>query len=347
MSHRLSALTLFGLLLLAFSSGATATRAQGHSIRGKVRSSSGYNLPRITVDLQTGNGALIQQTVTNNEGDFFFSGLSENSYAVAVSAPDFNPASERVEFFRATNADSPGETRTIEITLNAKDGVRLPRPGLNFAQNVPKAARAAFESGVKLSRENRVPEAIAAYENAIKIFPDYFDARFVLANQFIQQNNFAGAIAQLEETRRINARDDRIYHSFGIVMMRQGKYAVAARIFSEAARLSPSDPQYLILEGTALVEQAATIDPKTSPAAAAERNFVLTKAEESLLKAHQLSRKKLAEVHRQLARLYEKKGERARAADELEQYLRKSPDLKNAAAIRDAIKKLRAPAANP
>ena len=58
-----------------------------------------------------------------------------------------------------------------------------------------------------------------------------------------------------------------------------------------------------------------------------------------------MSGKKLAAVHLQLARLYEKRGDRARAAAELEQYLRQSPDDKKATEIREAIKKLRAPLA--
>ena len=65
-------------------------------------------------------------------------------------------------------------------------------------------------------------------------------------------------------------------------------------------------------------------------------------AETILARAHQVSGKKLAAVHLQLARLYEKRGDRNRAAGELEQYL-KSPEAKNSAAIRDAIRKLRAP----
>jgi regulator of sirC expression with transglutaminase-like and TPR domain len=60
-----------------------------------------------------------------------------------------------------------------------------------------------------------------------------------------------------------------------------------------------------------------------------------------LQRAYELSGKKLAEVHLQLARLYEKKGDRTRAANELEQYVRQSPDDKRATEIREAIKKLR------
>jgi hypothetical protein len=122
--------------------------------------------------------------------------------------------------------------------------------------------------------------------------------------------------------------------------MQQRKFAVAARIFAEAARLSPSDPQYPLLAGTALIEQAMLIDP----AKTGERDYAFNEAEKSLARAYQLSNRKLAAVHLQLARLHEKRGDRARAADELEQYLRQTPDPKNAPAIREAIKTLRAPA---
>ena len=82
------------------------------------------------------------------------------------------------------------------------------------------------------------------------------------------------------------------------------------------------------------------------PAKTEERNYALTEAEKSLARAYQLSERKLAAVHLQLARLHERRGDRARAADELEQYLRQSPDLKNAPAIREAIKTLRTPASD-
>ncbi|HKQ52917.1 MAG TPA: tetratricopeptide repeat protein, partial [Pyrinomonadaceae bacterium] len=173
---------------------------------------------------------------------------------------------------------------------------------------------------------------------------DYFDARFVLASEFARTGRFDEAIKHLDEARRVNPKDDRVYDLFARIMMEQRKYAVAARIFSEAARLNPTDPQYPLSQGAALIEQASAIDPNRSQAAKDERAFALDEAEKALNRAATLSNKKSAEVHRQLARLYEKKGDRARAADELEQYLRKTPGAKNAEAIREAIKKLREPA---
>lgn len=343
MKHRVSAPTVFILALFFLAccaAVAPAARAQGHSIRGKVRTSAGFNVPRVTVNLESGSGALIDQTIANNEGDFFFGNLSDTSYVVTVSAPDYNPASERVEFVRSVGPGEPGETRAIELTLTGRGGVRPPRAGLNFAQNVPRAARDAYESSLKLAKEGRAPESLAALREAIRVFPDYFDARFLLAGEYVKQGKLPEAILELNEAQRINPKDDRVWHAFGGVLMQQRKYAVAARVFAEAARLSPSDPQYLLLQATALIEQAASIDP----AKAEERNYAFAEAEKSLARADEVSGRKLAAVHLQRARLYERRGERARAADELERYLRQSPELKNAAAIRDAIKTLRTPA---
>lgn len=337
MKYRATVLTAFSLILLG--SFASATYAQGHSIRGKIRNSLGANVGRVSIMLEK-NGAMVDQTVANNEGDFHFSGLTETSYTVVISAPDYNPTSEQVDFVRATSNDQPGETRTVEIVLVARGGVRPPRAGLSFVQDIPKAARTAFESGLKFARENHIPEAVSAYESAINIFPDYFDAHFVLANELAKQGKFPEAIKHLDAARRVNPKDDRIYDLFARVMMQQRKYAVAARIYAEAALLNPGEPQYLLAQGTALVEQASSIDSSQSKAAADERIFAFAEAEKTLLVALRLN-KKLAEVHLQLARLYEKRGERPRAADELEQYLRKAPSAKNADAIRQAIKTLR------
>lgn len=343
MRFRPAIVMLACFVVLVFCAAAPARAQGGHNIRGKVRNAAGVNVSRATVTLEH-NGAMVDQTVANNEGDFSFTSLTETSYTVIASAPDYTPASESVDFVRPTGPNEAGESRTVEITLTAKGGVRPPRAGLNFAQNVPGKARDAFESGIKFTRENKSAEAVAAYENAIKIFPDYFDAHFVLASELAREGKFDDAIKHLDEARRINPKDDRVYDLFARVMRQQHKYAVAARIYAEAGRLNPNEPQYLVLQAASLIDQGMTIDPAQSKAAADERAFAFEEAAKALDRADQLSNHKLAEVHLQRARLYEKKGERARAADELEQYLRKSPDAKNAAALRQAIKTLREPA---
>jgi tetratricopeptide (TPR) repeat protein len=218
-----------------------AALAQGHTIRGKVRNAAGVNVSRTSVTLER-NGAMVDQTVTNNEGDFTFSGLTDTSYTVVLSPPDYNPVSESVDFVRSTASNEPGEVRTVEITLVMKTGFRTARPGINFVQNIPAPALAAYETGLKHAREKRVAEAIASYQNAIKLFPNYFNAHLILANELAKQGKFQEAIASLDAARTANPKDDRVYDLFARVMMQQRKYAMAARIYAEAARLNPAEP---------------------------------------------------------------------------------------------------------
>jgi tetratricopeptide (TPR) repeat protein len=336
------AATLFFLLL---ASAHAALAQNGNSIRGKVRDSRGNNVPRVTVELQTGNGASVGQTTANNEGDFFFCCLNGISYVVVIRSAEYAPASEAVEFVNRAGADAPGELRTVELTLLPNGGARPGRaPGrVSVSQNVPAPAREAFERGMKLSREGKAADAEAAVLEAVAAFPDYFDARLWLANELIRTQRLDAAVPHLEVARRVSPTDERVYLLFGNLLVLKKNYPVAAAVFAEAARLSPTDPQPLFQRGMSLVEYAARIDAAASKKASDERRGALDDAEKALNEAYRLSDKKLSAALLQLARVYEKRGERARAADELEQYLRQNPDAPNAPALRDAVKSLRAP----
>lgn len=335
---------MLGLLLLnAINAGAQP----GHSIRGKVHNARGVYLSQISVDLQNGTGSLISQTVTNNEGDFYFSELVGSSYLVIISSPDYVAASERVDFVRKVGAGEPGETRALDITLQPKTATRATAPGTTFVQDVPPAARSALVRALQLSKQGKAQLALALLREALKIFPDYFDARFALGNEMLKANQLDEAITQLEQARRINPKDGRVYETFGLVLMRQRKYAVAAAVFGEAARLNPLDPQPPLLRAISLIEYAALLNPKADRALEQERRDVFIEAESNLTKAFELSGRRLPGVYLQRARIYEKRGERARAAAELEHYLQESPDAANADAIRQAIRQLREPDAQP
>jgi len=302
-------------------------------------------MSQLMVEVETGNGQPVETTVTNNEGDFSVSGLTGTSYIIVIRHPDYEPVSEHVDFIRTTGPDDPGEQRTVQITLLPKAGTNVIPPNRTVpAQNLPKAAREALERAMKLAKENKSTDAVAALQEAIKIYPDYFDAHLLLGGEYLKMEKLNDAIAAFEQARKINPKDDRVYRGFGQVLMVQKNYPLASQVFAEAARLNPSDPGILLMHATALIEHAIVINPAASKEAAAERENSLAMAEKSLAKAFEMSGKKLAAVHLQMARLYERKGDRARAADEIEKYLKMAPDDKKADAYRAAIKTLRSPA---
>jgi len=73
----------------------------------------------------------------------------------------------------------------------------------------------------------------------------------------------------------------------------------------------------------------------------ADRIQLLNQADRALAQALNLSDHKMKPDGPTLALFYEMKGEPERAASELEAYLKKSPDARNAAALKSEIKRLR------
>lgn len=328
-------------LLLYIPLAAGASTLEGRSIRGHVRTGAGVDMPWIIVDLLTSNGASAGLAVTNNEGAFSFDGLNGTSYVIAITVADYEPVKERVDFSGRSERDMPAETLSVEIKLTPRSNASPPHPRPAFTQNVPEAARAVYDRAMRMGRAGKKQVANVLMQEAVRMFPAYFDAHFALSSEMLMAGRFNDAIVELDLARTINPNDDRVYQLFGVTLIGLKRYDLAAAIFAEAFHLNQTEPLHLLMRGSALIDYASTIDPAASKSAAIERYDALNEAEKSLTRAYNLSDKQLAAVHLQMALLDEMKGENARAADELEQYLLKNPTSKNADAIRDRIQKLR------
>jgi Tfp pilus assembly protein PilF len=314
------------LVALVVLFAATAARGQttdGNLIIGKVRAESGRPLANLIVELQTGNGAPVTVTVTSNEGDYAFSGLTGASFVIVVNDPGYQPVSERVELTRSGNS-RPGESVHVDIVLVPKKNASGSAAGSVFHQEVPEPALQAYRRGVRLIAEQKRDEGVNALREAIGIFPQYFDAHFALGLELFRVKRYQESIEELERARVVNPRDGRLYQTFGLVLFQQKNYAMSARVFEEATRLDPTNAQAFLMLGASLIETGN-----------------LDGAERGLKRADQVSSHSIPIVHIHLARVYEKRGDRRRAAEELEEYLRKNPRADNAPAIREAIKKLK------
>lgn len=317
---------------------------QERAIRGRAQTSDGASAAWIIARLLNARGEPVSLAVTNNAGEFSFSSLREMRYLIVISAPGHQTATEKINFAggRANPVDADGVS-VVNITLSPERAGRAPIARPVFTQNVPAAARDAFERAMKFGRGGRRQVASTLVQEAIRIFPDYFDARFALSSELVKAGRYAEAIVELEHAIRINPQDDRVYQSFGLIMLKQGKYEVAAAVFAEAARLNESESLHPLMRAEALIDYASTIETGGAPQATIVIQDAFNEAEKDLNLAGAKSRNGLAAVHFQLARLYQKRGERARAADELDQYLLANPSAKNADEIRDVIRTLRTP----
>jgi len=295
----------------------------GNVLIGKVRSHTGQTIANVMVQLESGNGVIVAQTVTSNEGDYAFSELTGASFILVVNDIQHEPFIERIEFTRQ-GSTRPGETLRFDITLSPKSRTGAERAGVIFHQDVPEAALKAYQIGLKLLSELKAEDGIAALNEATRLFPGYFDAHLALGLEMFRLHRYDDSIKELDKARIVNPRDSRLYHAFGLVLYEQKKYPMAVRVFEVSEQLDPRNAEAHLMRGAALIDTGQ-----------------LHEAEAELNNADRLSSRKLALVHIQLARLYEKRGERGRAAGELERYLRQKPNAENAQAIRAAVAKLR------
>ena len=325
------------LLLLACSSLAYA---QGTNVlEGKVVTPSGTQ-PTSPVRVKlTYNGRAINETFTDLSGHFSFPGLNRGNYQLTAEGDGIN--FETTTVYAEVSAFGAPTSFTQDIQLRPIRHKPVAQPGVvnAFSQSVPEAAKQALTLGVKLAGEGKTEAAIENFRNAIKLFPDYFDAHLQLGNIFLKAEQFNEAIAELDRAREVNPNDERTYQSFGLLLMKQRNFAMAVAIFAEAARLNPANPMNAVMKATALIHQAA-VTAEDAPATE-NRSYLLGRAEVALAQAADLSENKLKPDTMTMALFYELKGDPEKAAAELESYLKKTPQMKNSAALQNEIKRLR------
>ncbi len=326
--HKL--LTVFGLVMI---SGGTAF-AQSNQLRGKVRAPNGVTVNNAIVELRVGGSAMIAQTVTRNDGDFAFTGLATGEYEIAVTMAGYEPVVQMARFNQSGRMDF-SEVINMEILIRPRKENVLSAPGTNFAQDVPKPARLAYEKAAARMRDGKPEEAVAALREAIANFNDYFDAHFALGKELFREGKDDEALEALERARQINDRQDSVYHMFGLIMLKQGKFAVAEYAFREATRLNGNSATAHFYHAQALIELAVRGSDQR------QLNTDLGAADKELDLAWETSEKRLTAVYLQRARIHETRGQKEAAAVDLESYLKAEPEAKNVTTIRAAIAKLR------
>jgi tetratricopeptide (TPR) repeat protein len=336
----------FALSLLLLLATFSSISAQGGSVlEGKAITPSGIQPTNPVRVKLTFNGRPIHETFTDLSGRFTFPGLRAGTYQLTAEGDGLTFETTTVAADIPAFGAGQGFTQDIQLRpINHKPNIG---PGVinAFTQNVPPAAKQALEAGVKLAEEGKTPAAIENMRKAIQIFPGYFDAHLQLGNVFLKADQLQEAIAELDRAREINPNDERAYQSFGLLLMKQRNYAVAVAVFAEAARLNPENPMNAVMRATALIHQAAVTDE--SAPLTENRTYLLGRAVLAMAQAANLSDNKLKPDPMTMALFYELKGDPERAAAELEEHIKKNPQLKNSAALQSEIKRLRDKARKP
>lgn len=283
-----------------------------NTIEGRVTTESGNGIYNAYVELYSNLGSLVDRQRTSGQGRFTFRGMQAGRYTVSVKPYGTNLLEESKDV-EINNQASRSDYQVVDFRLREDKRFRDAEPtivGTVFAQDVPDGAKKLYKSGVDDIKSN--PEkAVADLEEAVKLFPTYFDALTALGKAHILKGKYETGYPFLLRAIDVNKRCADCYYSLSLAFYKLNEVPAAIKAIDAAAILQPQSPAVRLLQGIIYLA-----------------NNDLTGAEKALLSAKSLFKTPNPEVHWQLSFVYNRLKRNQEAADQLEAYLKASPNIK-------------------
>jgi tetratricopeptide (TPR) repeat protein len=292
------------------------------SISGHVSDNTRNPIPDLQVELLDDVESVIARTKTDSSGLFSFRGLRIGVFQVRVQTygTTFIGQTQRVQLERGRAVEQ------VEFVLVSRRNSSITGiPGVIFAQEVPEKARKQYERGLALlEKTDQVKEGVAALENAIEIFPLYFEALHVLGSEYVKEHDYDRAIPLLTKAIEVNRQSYPSLYTLSVAQYNLKQLPEAIESMKRAIAFNQQSMAANLWLGM-LLRQTDKFD----------------EAEPYLKQADHLAASKSPEVHWQLALLFNQVKRYKEAADELELFLKVQPDSKDTELIKKLIKKFR------
>ena len=210
--------------------------------------------------------------------------LAYNAGLAAIKKNDWNAA--EASFGRAAML-SPGDAGAFSflgyVRLQQKDwdgALTALQSAQDNGKNLDVAARAQLLNNIGFARWNKdqSPEARASFEEALKLDPDYYDARYNLAFALLSKDQYADALPHLKTLAAKNTTDPALQEGLGEAFEQTGNVGGALGAYKRAIALDPKNENYrfkfaLILlnnnrrdDALAALRDLLTVNPNNAPA---------------------------------------------------------------------------------
>jgi hypothetical protein len=287
-------------------------------------------LPDIFVELLNEFESTLGRIKTESSGRFIFRNLARGSYKIKVVTFGTEYVEQIQEVQLVTFVRPDGETPDniyldFYLRYNDRNNRTATRSeGVIFAQEIPDEARKLYQKGVELIADKK-EGGLEIVEQAIKIFPEYYDALDLLGGELVKLQRYKKSLPYLIKAIDVNQRSFSSFYALGYACYKLDLKTEAVEAFRASTILAPQSINAHLFYGVNL-----RLDKQYK------------KAEKELLQAKALAKKNpVAEIHWELGLLYNKLNRNIEAADELEMFLKVNPTSPDVAKIRELIIKLR------
>jgi len=300
----------------------------GSTITGFVFSPERRPVAEAYVELIGDVEGVLQRMRTDGSGRFLFRGVTQGRFQIRVLplGTSYEEQTQDVELSGMSASGRPiRDTVQRDFLLRPKKSRSVSSTGAIFVQEIPEEAKTVYEKAVSDIERNNLTDGVAGLENALKLFPNYYLALERLGLIYTTQQKFEKALDVFGKAVTVNSRSFNGWYGLSCAHYALHQSDAAIEAAQKAVNLnSSSDDAFLVL-GLSL-RQAKRYE----------------EAEKPLKQADKLTKGLSPDVHWHLALLYAKNLNRPReAADELELYLKTTPDSSQADNIKKLIKKYR------
>ncbi len=279
-----------------------------------------------SVTIYTSTRDLVDTTVTDTRGHFYFMGVPAGEYILVVTKPGHLLSSQQLKVLFGILEQSVTVFLTPESVWRSgkgKDTVTAAELAL------PSKARRQFENGKKAIKKEKYEAAIRRLKAVTEAEPDFALGFEVLGVAFLRAQKELEAEQAFQHALELEPKQSECYIQLGLLRYDQRRYDESRDFLKSGLGINPNSwfghyqlgLTYFALENYTESEQefrrAVELDPS------------------------------FAEVHIRLANVYLRRGNPAKALTEYESYLQKESKGRFAARVRKTVSEMRKAGVEP
>ena len=286
-------------------------------VTGQVRDAqTGEPARNVPVRLERFSGGLAEQMTTDGHGKFRFSGLGRGYYNVVIIAPGYAPAQQTADLqvvFKQYLAFELVHQPTADKIAGGPEVIDA---------RVPESARKEYLDAHTALADKRREDGVRHLESALRIYPEFFEARLMLATAYMDQRDWEKAEASFKLGHELKPANGHTLLGLGEVYWRQKRYAEAEKALLSGLKLEDNSWHGYFTLARLYWEQGNVA--KSAPAIG--RTLQL--------------KPEFAEAHLLAGNILLRVDQRERALVEYKEYLRLEPKGEFAVATRELVDKL-------
>ncbi|MFB3922564.1 MAG: carboxypeptidase regulatory-like domain-containing protein [Terriglobia bacterium] len=212
------------------------------SVRVRVNDARTYEpLQGALVELQSASGTLVSKAFSDERGCADFSGLSLQPYRARVSLQGFTTSETVVE------VAARDVFREVTVSLPRIPSKALPHGSTISARTLAIPARALREVSkglVHLKDEQKPFDSVPHFRKATKIFPDYYEAYYLLGMAHLETHSTEDAKTDFQNAIAREPEFALSYHPLAVILIAQKRFDEADRLLLRAMEIDPGGWQW-------------------------------------------------------------------------------------------------------